>query len=555
MVAIRFLLPFAIVATLFASQSAAPEYEWELTGESLRVIREEGEEVVVVERNATIIHKDLVITAGNGRYYRAEDRAELGGGVHASDGKLTLESESAVYYRAESRAVARGNVVLSDSTSSIRADTLEYFLDREKATASGGVVFNDTTRNLVIECGLMTYLREEDLVEASGSPKLTRTVEGDTAVVVVTSKAMEIRPRAETAVAIGDVTISRADVTATAQVANLFGEDRVLLSGQPVVQKGRDRLDGEEVELLLEGREVRNVTVIGDARLHHEAGDADSDAKFVTVWGDTIVIDIQEDEIQSLTVRGSASSKYETQSGESNQLEGTNLTMLFDGGEVDSLVTEGSSEGVYRFRKIIAGETEPDSVEYRARRVSYDVDRRIIILENDASISHATTRLDAEYIEYDPEDEVLVASGEPTVWEKGDRIVGTRMGYDLEEEEGVIYSGVTSYEEGLYSGKVIKKVGEKTLNVSGATYTTCAKKKPHYTIESPEMKLYLDDKVVAKPIILSVRNYPVFALPFYVFPIRSGRHSGLLIPKLEIGLSEDKGRFIAAYEDSVLGRP
>jgi lipopolysaccharide export system protein LptA len=365
---------------------------------------------------------------------------------------------------------------------------------------------------------------------------------GDTLDVVVTSTVMEIRPRAEKAVALGDVVITRGDVTAEAGVANLFGEERVVLSGSPVVQKGRDRLAGEEIELLLIDQQIKKVAVYGGASLQHEGGD--SDDGFVTVWGDTVSIDLEDEQVTALTVVGNASSRYETEASEINRLRGKRLRMLFDGGEVDQLVTEGESNGVYRFNRVVADSSAPDSVLYRAHLVSYDVDRKVIILEGDASLSHSNTRLDADRIEYDPDGEVLLAEGEPTVWENKDRIVGTRMGYDLEEEEGLVYSGVTSYEEGLYTGETIKKVGEKTLNVSRATYTTCPKRKPHYTIESNQMKLYLDDKVVAKPIVLKIRDYPVFALPFYVFPIRRGRHSGLLIPKLEIGLSEDKGRFV-----------
>jgi hypothetical protein len=58
------------------------------------------------------------------------------------------------------------------------------------------------------------------------------------------------------------------------------------------------------------------------------------------------------------------------------------------------------------------------------------------------------------------------------------------------------------------------------------------------------MKIYLDDKVVTQPIGLFIRKVPVLALPFYVFPIRRGRHSGLLFPQLEFGFSESRGRFV-----------
>ena len=58
------------------------------------------------------------------------------------------------------------------------------------------------------------------------------------------------------------------------------------------------------------------------------------------------------------------------------------------------------------------------------------------------------------------------------------------------------------------------------------------------------MKIYLKDKLVAKPVVFYLRNVPVLALPFWVFPVKPGRHSGFLFPQFELGLSNSAGQFI-----------
>jgi len=78
-------------------------------------------------------------------------------------------------------------------------------------------------------------------------------------------------------------------------------------------------------------------------------------------------------------------------------------------------------------------------------------------------------------------------------------------------------------------------------------YTTCGRDTPHYRLVSHQMKIYMGDKVIARPVIMYVGDLPVLALPFYVFPIRKGRQSGFLIPQIEFGFSEDKGRFIRNF--------
>jgi hypothetical protein len=58
------------------------------------------------------------------------------------------------------------------------------------------------------------------------------------------------------------------------------------------------------------------------------------------------------------------------------------------------------------------------------------------------------------------------------------------------------------------------------------------------------MKIYLKDKLVAKPVVFYLKNVPVLALPFWVFPVKPGRHSGFLFPQFEFGLNNRAGQFI-----------
>jgi hypothetical protein len=44
--------------------------------------------------------------------------------------------------------------------------------------------------------------------------------------------------------------------------------------------------------------------------------------------------------------------------------------------------------------------------------------------------------------------------------------------------------------------------------------------------------------------VFYVRNVPILALPFWIFPIKTGRHSGFLFPQFELGFNNAAGRFI-----------
>src|SRR5215813_15575686 len=118
------------------------------------------------------------------------------------------------------------------------------------------------------------------------------------------------------------------------------------------------------------------------------------------------------------------------------------------------------------------------------------------------------------------------------------------MTYDLGSRTGTIFDATTTYEKGLYHGERIRKAGEDLLEVLNGSYTTCSLTQPHYHFQSHWMKIYLKDKLVAKPVVFYVKNVPFFALPFYIFPIKPGRHSGVLLPQIELGYGNVTNGFI-----------
>jgi hypothetical protein len=147
-------------------------------------------------------------------------------------------------------------------------------------------------------------------------------------------------------------------------------------------------------------------------------------------------------------------------------------------------------------------------------------------------------------VEFDSQRQTLVARGAPQLLDRGDKVDGHLMTYDLGSRVGTIYEAKTAYEKGLYRGDRIRKVGENELDVMNGSYSTCDLDEPHYHFSARWMKIYLKDKLVAKPVVFYLRNVPVLALPFYVFPIKPGRHSGFLFPQFEFGFNNRSGQFL-----------
>ena len=61
--------------------------------------------------------------------------------------------------------------------------------------------------------------------------------------------------------------------------------------------------------------------------------------------------------------------------------------------------------------------------------------------------------------------------------------------------------------------------------------TSCDLPMPHYHFSAREMKWVSNTVLVARPVVLYVRDVPVVWLPFIFQDVRPGRHSGILIPQ------------------------
>lgn len=172
-----------------------------------------------------------------------------------------------------------------------------------------------------------------------------------------------------------------------------------------------------------------------------------------------------------------------------------------------------------------------DLVNYRADSIYYRVEDQELIMRGNVSLTYQDLKLSAGAMRYLAESETMVAEDEPILFEKNDKLVGREMRYHLRTRQGQVLQGTSQYDTGFFGGREIRKVDEKTLFIRDGYYTTCDAQEPHFHFSSKRMKIILKDKVVVEPVIFYIGRVPVMALPFYVFPLRSGRQSGWLMPR------------------------
>ncbi|MGE5315573.1 MAG: putative LPS assembly protein LptD [Acidobacteriota bacterium] len=199
-----------------------------------------------------------------------------------------------------------------------------------------------------------------------------------------------------------------------------------------------------------------------------------------------------------------------------------------------------------------------------ADSIVFNYNSKVMSLYGKGDVKYKTMALKSERIEVEMNDDRLEAYGvldsskatnpdsirqryigTPVMVDGSETYEGFRIAYNFKTQKGRITLGETAKDQGYYYGGHIKKVEPDVLFIADGRFTTCSLGHPHYFFLSPEMRVTVKDKIVARPIYLYISDVPLFALPFGVFPSQGGRRSGIIAPAY--GDDNQRGRYLSHF--------
>ncbi len=134
----------------------------------------------------------------------------------------------------------------------------------------------------------------------------------------------------------------------------------------------------------------------------------------------------------------------------------------------------------------------------------------------------------------------------PILSQGGEIYDGKTMRYNFKTNQGFISEAATKTEGSFYTGKEINKVNKDVYFIKDGRFTTCDATPPDYYFYSPEMKVIQKKEIIAKWVWLYFGGVPFpIPVPFAVFPIESGRRSGILVPAF--GNSAQYGYYFSRF--------
>ncbi len=179
---------------------------------------------------------------------------------------------------------------------------------------------------------------------------------------------------------------------------------------------------------------------------------------------------------------------------------------------------------------------EADSVEYDRTADEYTASGNVLIYKGNIKLLADFVRFDQKNMKAYAEGNVILTNGE-------DILSGTVMNIDLQNQIGSVESGYLYLKENNYhiTGDVIKKVGAKKYTIDKATLTTCDGDNPDWKITGKNVKIREDGQGTAWHATMWARKMPVLYTPYFYYPARKDRQTGLLWP--DGGISDRWGLY------------
>ena len=187
--------------------------------------------------------------------------------------------------------------------------------------------------------------------------------------------------------------------------------------------------------------------------------------------------------------------------------------------------------------------------------VEYEAEDSAVVLVQDKKIvlygktktAHKDATLTAPKIELDQQTNILTAVNEQdstgvvlnrATFEQGENnFESDTIRFNFKTQRGLTKRTYTQQDELYVHGETIKKVDPSTVFISEGRFTTCNLDEPHFDFRSHRMKVVNNKVAVTGYVQLAFEDVPIpkpIGLPFGIFPLTKGRHSGLLPPRFTV---------------------
>lgn len=175
------------------------------------------------------------------------------------------------------------------------------------------------------------------------------------------------------------------------------------------------------------------------------------------------------------------------------------------------------------------------------------------VLTSGVQIRYQDVDLKADRAEIDLTTKVVTATGNVILDQGPRRLSGDTLTFDLDTKTGTLTNASAHVAPDYYfSGTEIAKTGDDTYTVTDGVFTSCAQEVPDWSFRLGTATVEVEGYAHVRNATMRAKKLPVFYTPYILWPVKSERTSGLLIPN--IGFSDRRGASLGLAYFQTLGR-
>jgi LPS-assembly protein len=169
-----------------------------------------------------------------------------------------------------------------------------------------------------------------------------------------------------------------------------------------------------------------------------------------------------------------------------------------------------------------------------ANRLTYNEKEGLYFAEGDVVVTRSGQVLYAREGVYNEKTGLVEVSGDVRFESNGDYLTGERAVFDLNTRMGQMGKArlFMSKNHFYVNGDSMEKLGPDTYLVKDARLTSCDEPDSAWSITASEVKVTVEGYGVVKDGVFRIRGVPVLYVPWGIFPAKTQRQSGLLVPGL-----------------------
>ncbi|MCS7280532.1 MAG: LPS assembly protein LptD [Desulfobacterota bacterium] len=177
-----------------------------------------------------------------------------------------------------------------------------------------------------------------------------------------------------------------------------------------------------------------------------------------------------------------------------------------------------------------------EEVHVEAEVLEYEREKGIIVATGNVKLESKDRIFSASKVIFNEVTKEIFAYGNVYLRDGEDSIICERLYFDLEKKEGYIENGRIYIKRGNYhiEGDSIEKRGENRYCLKKASLTTCDPERPDWKFTAKNADIVVGGYARLRGAQFRIRNMPIFYLPWGIFPVKTERETGFLIPELRI---------------------